>query len=226
MNVARQPFARLADYAYAGWRQVHGWVSRARPEDFADGPSTPVLVIPGVYERWQFMLPLVRELHGAGHPVHVVSTLRSNSAPVPRAAQLVSEYLAARELCNVTIVAHSKGGLIGKHVMGFGDASDRVRHMVAIATPFGGSRYADLMIGRTLRAFRPGDETLTLLAKSLTTNERIVSVYPSFDPHIPEGSRLDGAHNLIVATSGHFRILSHRDTRSEVMRVAGAKRLD
>lgn len=220
MNFAQRQVARLADYAYAGWRQARGFLSRARPSDFLDGSLAPVLVIPGVYERWQFMLPLIRELHGRGHPVHVVAALRDNRASVPDAARVVSAYLASRDLRSVVIVAHSKGGLIGKHVMGFGEASARVRQMVAIATPFGGSRYARFMLGRTLRSFSPRDRTLALLSGSLGANARIVSVFARFDPHIPEGSALAGARNVRVETSGHFSVLRHREVRAEVLRVA------
>lgn len=220
MNLVRRQLARLADYAYAGWRQLRGAVSRARPTDFSAGHLAPVLVIPGVYERWQFMLPLVRELHDAGHPVHVLAALRDNRTPVAAAALTTGAYLNGHDLRDVTIVAHSKGGLIGKHVMGFGDAAGRVRQMVAIATPFGGSRYARLMIGRTLRAFSPSNETLALLARTAFVNERITSIYPTFDPHIPEGSELAGARNVCVEASGHFRILRHKDTRAVVLRAA------
>lgn len=220
MSFARRQLARLADYAYAGWRQLRGVVSRATPAEFATGHLAPVLMIPGVYERWQFLLPLIRELHGAGHPVHVLTPLRDNRTPVPLGAGVAVSYLLEHDLRDVVIVAHSKGGLIGKHVMGFGEGADRVQRMIAIATPFGGSRYANLMLGRTLRAFRPGDETLTLLAGELTTNARIVSVYASFDPHIPESSELAGARNVRVDTSGHFRVLRHRETRAEVLRSA------
>lgn len=220
MKLLRRQLARLADYVYAGWRQLRGMLSRAQPGVFHTGHLAPVLVIPGVYERWQFLLPVIRELHGAGHPVHVVSALGSNRAPVPECAAHVTAYLVEHDLHAVVIVAHSKGGLIGKQVMGFGEEADRVRQMVAVATPFGGSRYANLMLGRTLRAFRPANETLVLLAGALTANTRIVSVYPRFDPHIPDGSALAGAQNVVVQASGHFRVLTHRETRAEILRAA------
>ncbi len=211
----------VADYLYAAWWRVRAALSHHSPSEFASGDRNPILIIPGVYEPWRFMLPLIRALHETGHPVHVVAPLRTNRMPIPAAARLVEEYLATQELRDTTLVAHSKGGLIGKHVMSFGDAERRVRGMVAIATPFGGSRYARLLPGRTLRAFRPGDATLTLLATSFGVNSRIVSVFAEFDPHIPEGSELDGATNVRVPTGGHFRILSHPRTVAEAKRCAG-----
>jgi len=55
-----------------------------------------VVVIPGIYETWQFMRPLVDALHQAGHPVHVVTLLQNNRMPVERAAGLVIDYLKRR----------------------------------------------------------------------------------------------------------------------------------
>lgn len=220
MSVLREAVWWAQDYLYAGWRQLRSVSSRCSPGDFASGDRSPILVVPGVYEPWRFMLPLIRELHELGHPVHVVEPLRHNRIPVPSAARLVHDYLSARGLRDVVIVAHSKGGLIGKHVMSFADAEQRIRSMIAIATPFGGSRYATLLPGRTLRAFRPNDATPLQLAAARDPNARIVSIYAAFDPHIPGGSELDGAVNVRVETGGHFRILAHPRTRDVVREVA------
>lgn len=221
MNPLHKAVAWYADYVYAGWRQFRGFLSRHGASGFLSGSLTPALIIPGVYERWHFMLPLIRELHEGGHPVHVVDALSNNRLAVTEGAQIVDAYLTEHDLQNVVIVAHSKGGLIGKHVMEFGESSGRVRAMVAIATPFSGSRYAQFVLGRTLRAFRSDDETIALLSGTPAANERIVSVYGRFDPHIPESSELAGARNVLIDGSGHFRILRHPDTRAEVMRVVG-----
>lgn len=211
MRVLANAWWWASDYVYAGWRQACAALSFAKASDFLTGERVPVVVIPGVYEAWRFMLPLIRELHGRGHPVHVVEGLRTNLLPIDESAGIVSEYLERRGLTDVVIVAHSKGGLIGKHVMSFGDAAPRVRSMVAIATPFGGSSYANYMLGRTLRSLSPRDKLLTSIGDVLDTNSRITSVFAGFDPHIPEGSELIGAHNVRLATGGHFRILQHLD---------------
>lgn len=220
MSPIRKAAAWLADYVYAGWCQLREVGSHSKSQDFLEGHLASVLILPGVYERWRFMLPLIRELHGRGHPVHIIDGLRDNRAPVSTGAQLTDAYLAEHDLYNVVIVAHSKGGLIGKHVMSFGESEGRVRTMVAIATPFGGSRYARYFFNQTMRAFRSDDGTIALLTGTPAVNGRIVSVFARFDPHIPEGSELVGARNVCIDGSGHFRILKHPDTRAEVLRVA------
>ncbi|WP_198142007.1 esterase/lipase family protein [Leucobacter komagatae] len=209
-----------ADYAYAGLWQARAFLSRQDPGEFASGSERPVLILPGVYENWRFMLPIIRDLHGRGHPVHIVESLGHNRAPVVDGARIVDDYLAEAGLRDVVIVAHSKGGLLGKQLMTFGESATRIRAMLAAATPFAGSRYARFMLNSTLRSFSPGNETLTALARSLDVNERIVSVFPSFDPHIPEGSVLEGASNVRVQTAGHFRVLADPRTLAEARRLA------
>ncbi|WP_449280792.1 esterase/lipase family protein [Leucobacter sp.] len=212
MSKLRKAAWWVADYAYAGWWQVRALATRADPGDFLGGNGVPILVIPGVYESWRFMLPLIIDLHGRGHPVHVIDPLRSNRVPVATGARLVEDYLAQQDLEDVIVVAHSKGGLIGKHVMSFAGEAHRIRAMVAIAAPFGGSRYARFLLSPALRSFSPRDATLQRLAEAREANTRIVSVFARFDPHIPEGSELPGATNVVVDTGGHFRILAHPRT--------------
>jgi predicted alpha/beta hydrolase family esterase len=205
----------LADYAYAGYWQLRATFDRTSPATFASGRAAHIVVLPGVYETWKFMQPLVEQMHARGHAVHIVDALHRNERPVADIAAAVAEFLERRELADVILVAHSKGGLAGKLVM-TGPAGERVRAMLAIATPFGGSRYARLMLSRTLRAFSPEDPSIVDIARQLAVNERIVSIYAAFDPHIPEGSELAGAKNVRLETGGHFRILAHPRVLAEL----------
>ena len=199
------------DYVYA----VRGLTAAALPglgpEVYArvEGRARrTIVVVPGVYETWQFLRPLIGRLHDAGHPVHVIADLGRNAGSVVEAATLVAGHLAEHDLRDVTIVAHSKGGLIGKHVMALLDPDARVRDMIAIATPFSGSRYATYLPIPSLHAFAPTDPTTRLLAGLTAVNPRITSIYAEFDPHIPGGSGLDGAVNVRLPEVGHFRILA------------------
>ncbi|MDQ1123260.1 esterase/lipase family protein [Microbacterium trichothecenolyticum] len=210
----------VCDYVYALRGQVRALTGASAPAALAEGDGTPIVLLPGIYETWRFMEPLASVLHERGHPVHVVTELGGNRRPVAESARRVAELLADRGLDDVVLVAHSKGGLIGKHVMAFGAAGDRVRAMVAVATPFGGSRYSRLMLTPSLRAFASGDATMRALNAAAAANARIVSVYGTFDPHIPEGSELAGALNVRLDTGGHFRVLADPRVIAEVIRVA------
>src|SRR5690606_5039800 len=125
-----------------------------------------------------------------------------------------------QDLRDVLLVAHSKGGLIGKYAMLHEDPDGRIERMIAIATPFAGSVYARLFLVRAIRAFSPRDPTLRMLGEQLEVNRRITSVWGAFDPHIPGGSRLDGATNVPLRTSGHFRIIGQMELLDAVERAA------
>jgi predicted alpha/beta hydrolase family esterase len=188
---------------------------RADATSFTSGTAAHIVVLPGVYESWRFLQPLITALHARGHPVHVVEALKRNQRPVAEMADSVADFLETNGLHDVILVAHSKGGLAGKLAM-TGRAAGRVRAMLAVATPFGGSRYARMIPMRTLHAFSPEDPSIVSLARQLTVNSRIVSVYADFDPHIPEGSELAGAKNVRLDTGGHFRILAHPRVLAEL----------
>lgn len=198
------------DYVVAAALQLGGWASRIDPARYASGTERPCIALPGVYETWHFMRPMIEALHRRGHPVHVVSALHRNRRPVVDSAELVARFIADRGLDDVFIAAHSKGGLIGKYAMLKLDPDHRLVRMVAVATPFSGSRYARWAPNSTLRAFRADDPTTALLASEDLVNERIVSVFSSFDPIVPEGSELPGAHNVRLPSGGHFDVLRNR----------------
>ena len=214
--------AWLLDYAYIGRRQVRGLFDRTGPARYREAgtrAADPVVVLPGIYESWKFMRPLIEHIHGRGHPVHVIEPLGFNVGSVERMAGLVADYLRGQDLDNVTIIAHSKGGLIGKYVMTGAESGARVKRMVAIGTPFSGSRYASFAVTPMVRAFAPNNRVLRRLLANLEVNHRIVSVYSAFDPHIPGGCRLDGATNIRLETNGHFTIIAEDRVREIIDRV-------
>ncbi|MBF4577303.1 alpha/beta hydrolase [Frondihabitans sp. VKM Ac-2883] len=210
----------VRDYAFAAHWQVRAIVGRRDPGLYLSGDGRPVVVIPGVWETWAFLRPLIARVHAAGHPVHVLDSLHWNSRPVEATAHDVATYVLEHELTDVVIVAHSKGGLIGKYVMALLDVDRRIESMVAICSPFSGSRYAPWLVLKSLRAFSPRDATTLLLARNREVNARIVSIFGEFDPHIPEGSSLPGAENIRLPAGGHFRILALPRTIRTVLAVA------
>jgi pimeloyl-ACP methyl ester carboxylesterase len=202
-------------------RAVRNW---SVPATFAAGDKHPVVILPGVYETWHYLRPVAEALNAAGHPVHVVTTLGFNHRPIPDSARQVWQRIRELGLEHVTIVAHSKGGLIGKHLLAYDDTEGRVDRVVAIATPFAGSRMAYYTIPRAVRAFRPDDPVIASLIGERDVNTRITSIAPEWDPHIPESSRLEGARNVTLPVIGHFRILL--DERLPALVVAEVERED
>lgn len=204
-----------ADWAYAARWQLRSLVRRAPAEDGrdldqdgGDRPRTPVVLLPGVYESWRFLQPLVELLRGAGHPVHVVADLGYNRGGIPEAAERVGRSVAERSLPAVALVAHSKGGLIGKHLLAHPRAGARFERLVALNTPFAGSSRARWVPLRAVRVFVPGGALLGELAGATAVDPLITSVYSAVDPHVPGTGHLPGATNVEIDTVGHFRLLS------------------
>lgn len=236
MRILR-PWWWLRDYLYAGRRQVLSVLKRDCPPEYAQGdPTLPAIVLlPGVYETWFFLEPAATRLNAAGHRVFRVPGLGINGKTVPESARTVARHMAQlhaeRGVRQCILLAHSKGGLIGKHLMldalAAAETGTRDGHLVemlglvAIGTPFSGSIYAKYTLSRTIRDFSPSNAQLVALSAKEELNNRVVSIYPVFDPHIPGGSALPGALNIELPVAGHFRILGE-DVVLEA--VAGAVR--
>ena len=174
-----------------------------------------MVLLPGVYEHWSFLRPLGDALNAAGHRVVVVHGLGANRLPIAETSRRLAKALARVQAPpgGRVLVGHSKGGLVGKHLLIDPVAEAlQVRGLVAVCTPFAGARRARLFTDPSIRALLPSDETIVMLGDAASVNSRIVSVFGTFDPHVPDGSALDGATNVRVPVAGHFRILSAPET--------------
>jgi hypothetical protein len=183
----------------------------ASPEDpgvFATGTGRPVVLVPGVSENWRFLNPLISRVHEAGHPVHVLPELEFTRGSIEAAAALVLDHLDRTGLGGIAILGHSKGGLVGKLAMAR-DVAGRIDRVVALATPWGGSTRADLLPLAHLRSLSPKAPLVASLAAQTDPNARITSIYGTWDEHVPLGSELPGATNVVVPVEGHARITTH-----------------
>lgn len=216
MISVRDAGATVVDRLYQMREQIRHVVRRAPSKRYDSGELAPVLLLPGVYETWQFLRPVADRLNALGHPIHTLRGLGYNLLTIVASAELAQRYLDERNLTGVIIVAHSKGGLIAKHMMVCEDRAGRIDRLVAINSPFGGSTLADWAPVRTLRVFSPRNETVMTLAANLAANTRITSIYSRLDPLIPGGCELEGARNIRLSMVGHFRPLASPALFAEV----------
>jgi len=216
MISVRDAGATVVDRLYQMREQIRHVVRRAPSKRYDSGELAPVLLLPGVYETWQFLRPVADRLNALGHPIHTLRGLGYNLLTIVASAELAQRYLDERNLIGVIIVAHSKGGLIAKHMMVSEDRAGRIDRLVAINSPFGGSTLADWAPVRTLRVFSPRNETVMTLAANLAANTRITSIYSRLDPLIPGGCELEGARNIRLSMVGHFRPLASPALFAEV----------
>jgi triacylglycerol lipase len=215
VDLARNWWAWIADYAYVGYWQIHGVLFRKDFDAYAIANKKaplnkiPIVLIPGIYENWQFMKPIADFLHAQGHPIHIVDSLGYNTGEVVRMANIVHDFTEAKNISSYLLVAHSKGGLIGKYLLANTNTSGKIIGMIALNTPFSGSSYAYILPFKSTRVFIPNSPVLAQLKANTIVNERIVSIYGQFDPHVPKGSYLEGARNIQLNTRGHFRIMNN-----------------
>ncbi|PRY13989.1 esterase/lipase family protein [Kineococcus rhizosphaerae] len=205
--------ARLADYAWLVRAQL-----RLRTPDWSAGTGAPVLLVPGIWETWHVMRGLGDALHRAGHPVHGLD-LGTNSADLASSAERLCARLDGLDLRHAVVVAHSKGGLVAKLALG---RTDRLDGVVALATPFAGSRYATWFPARPVRRLSPRDPEIRALAADASRHARIVAFRPRYDPHVPRAATgaaaLTGAVEIEVDLEGHFRLLGDPGVQAAVVR--------
>ena len=207
----------MLDYGYSARSEVSALIRARRVGPVLEPGSSAsvargaqVVLVPGVYEQWHFLLPLARRLARRGHTVHLLPELGRNTRPIAESARILAARLAADDLRDVVIVAHSKGGLIAKYVMLRLDPEQRVRRLIAVNSPFSGSAWARYLRIPSVRMFAADDLTVTFLGARSPVNARITSVCGTFDQHVPAGSRLPGARNIELPVAGHSRIVGSR----------------
>ena len=206
MNYVKRLYYWILDYVYYLKSVFSSAARMVNAEDFKNSGGHPVIIIPGVYESWRFMLPIIRVLRLQGYDVHIIDGLGYNRGTIEDMAEVVLEYITTSSLGNVSLVTHSKGGLIGKFLLGMDSDAVLFDVLIALNTPFSGSIYAYALPFKSLRIFTPRSRMIQFLADNKVGNNRIVSIYGIFDPHIPKGSYLEGAQNRQIHSSyGHFR---------------------
>ena len=220
-GVARIVGGIAADYAYVLGRRLTATVRRRAPLPGEGTPpgsrGRPVVILPGIFESWHYLQRIIEGLAAAGHPVHIVGDIGLNGRPIPATAKLVYQYLVAHDLTDAIIVAHSKGGLVGKHVM-LHDARvtpdadlpgrRRVGHLIAVNTPWRGSELARYGLG-AWREFQPRLPVISHLAAENAVDARITAIDSAIDQYVPRDSAPAAATRIPLPLVGHFRVLAH-----------------
>jgi pimeloyl-ACP methyl ester carboxylesterase len=182
--------------------------------------KSPIILIPGIFGKWTFLQDLGDDISKKGHPVFIVSKLGYNLAGIPASSKIVRELIERYNLENVILIGHSKGGLIGKYLLLHKNEDERIKGLIAIATPFSGTRSVQRIPLSLYREVSPQSKLIQELKSHTEVNSRIVSIFPEFDNLVSSesGSWLDGAKNIALKTSGHHNILFTQQLRDVVGR--------
>ncbi|MFA6414801.1 MAG: hypothetical protein WC217_00225 [Candidatus Paceibacterota bacterium] len=238
MSIHKKIGAWLIDYGYMFRGTLATVIYHEPPKHYlghvVEG-KTPIILVPGILGRWSFMKHLGDRLSLQGHPVYIVPKLGYNVYSVPtsakilrslvvhvvpglghvlpkteRGAEHIAELIKKENLSGVILVAHSKGGLVGKYMLAHHNADNSVLGMVAIATPFSGSAMAKLVPHDSFQELRTDSKVIRDLEEHRAVNSRIISIIPEYDNHVwaERGSFLEGAaENIEVPVKGHHKVV-------------------
>lgn len=179
--------------------------------------KVPVILISGIALKWSFLKNLGDKISLKGHPVYIVPKLGNNLIDIPNSASIIKDLIEENKLKNVIVVAHSKGGLIAKYLLVHLNKDNAVKKVIAIATPFSGSSLAGLIRHKSFKELSSDNKLVQDLNSYTAINNRIISIYPSFDNHVPEGSILADAENIKVNVKGHHKIVFDKKAQEIVI---------
>ncbi len=187
--------------------------------DYVLTDKCPVIILSGLFGPWQDLKHLADEISLRGHPTYVIPKLGFNLQDIPTSAKTVRELIDENNINNCVIVAHSKGGLIGKYVLVHFNPDKRVCGMVSIATPYSGLEMADRFPIKSLLEVGMKSQIIADLKSHSEVNPQIISIAPLYDHLIPQekGSFLEGAENITVDVIGHHTVIYRRETRDVII---------
>src|SRR3712207_6640980 len=123
----------------------------------------------------------------------------------------------------VHVVGHSLGGLIARYHVQRQGGAERVRSLVTLGTPHGGSVLAHLLPTPMIRQLRPGSAVLQELAEPAPGwSTPVTAVYSDLDQVVvpSRAGRCDHpdirARNVLVRGVGHMTLPFHRGVVDEV----------
>lgn len=168
----------------------------------------PIILIPGISNKWGFLKKIGDNISAKGYPVHVAAKLKFNFFDIPTSAKIVRRIIDENSLEKAIIVGHSKGGLIGKYLLIRENKDKKIKGLIAIGTPFSGSMLAKIAPD-SHKELTPESEIIKILNSHKEVNSKIISIMPAFDNHVwhKNGSYLEGAINITLPIKGHHKIV-------------------
>lgn len=217
----------VVDYGYMIHGALSGLVHYNPPrhyKDFVKEGKIPVILIPGVLGKWSFLKSLGDKISLEGHPVYIISDLKYNLFSIPESAKIVRKTIndlkkEDKNFKNSVIVAHSKGGLIGKYFLIHYNNDESVSKMISLATPYSGSAMAKILPIEPISELHNDSQIIKDIKSHTHVNHFITSIIPEYDNHVwaEDGSYLDGAKNIKVDVHGHHKIVFDKSVQEIIL---------
>lgn len=185
--------------------------------------KVPIILIPGIANKWGFLKHLADSISAKGHPVYIVNKLKFNLFDIKTSAKIVREMIDKNDLEKAVIVGHSKGGIIGKYLLIHENKDNRIKGLISIGGPFSGSRLANYTLGKSFKELAPQSKIIQEMKRNSVVNSKIISIMPEFDTRVwhEKASFLEGAINITVPTKGHHKIIFDKDVANKIIELIG-----
>ena len=182
------------------------WMGGDRLRPSAD--RAPVLLVHGYGCSRAAWWWLRRRLEAAGWAVVTINLeplYTSIDNYVEPLARRIDEVLAQSGATQLILVGHSMGGLVARAYLCRHGAA-RVRLLVTLGTPHGGSELARFGLGESARQMRPGSAWLAALGAPPVDTLTVFSVHDNYVLP-PDGLELPGAQRDTLERLGHLAML-------------------
>ena len=172
----------------------------------------PIILIHGYMMRGLVMYPIKRRLNKDGYKSVYLFTYSPpwlNIDDFSRQLRDKIEFVKKeRGVEKVDLICHSMGGLVALNYINNLDGVKNVNRLIALGTPFGGSKLWSFSIGKCGKEMKPWSEFLKKLSVPPAGIKTTV-IYTTFDEMvIPyEFSKLEGANNIRMNYIGHVGLL-------------------
>lgn len=190
------------------------------PADRLSPGGRPILLVHGYGCSRGVWWLLRRRLEAAGHTVASISLVPpyvSMDKMVPQLKQRIEDVCAATGSDQVTLLAHSMGGLVCRaYLAHYGHA--QVSKLLTLATPHAGTELGRIGFGRNAKEMAPHSPWLKHLAGTALTVPSI-SLRNAYDNYVmpQDNQRLPGALDVELPAVGHIAMLYDRRTAQLIL---------
>jgi triacylglycerol lipase len=214
MNIISAFIEFILEYKLILQRTIEQSKSIHPPEKWLHGKKGDVIIIPGFNETWVFQKTLAEFLNEKGYSIHTISTIDHNTHTIAHCVKEIETYVRIKELKDVILLAHSKGGLIVQKFLDTSSLNNRVKKAFTFSVPYKGTIWGYAGFQNLHELSLSSDKT----ARNSQINKRIINMYSMIDQHIIPNRNLllDGATNIKLNTYWHTRILESEETRKVI----------
>ena len=174
----------------------------------------PVLFVHGVFHNPTAFAWLKQKLAWGGwrnfDEIDLLTSIRSIPSNAEHVARRVERLIQKHDIPRIDIVAHSMGGIVSRYFVQRLGGDKKVRNLITLGTPHGGTDWSRYILLSPLRDLAPDSKLLTELNESphpvRTQTTAVAGRLDIFNR--PRGSHLwPGARNFELRGVGHAGLL-------------------